>query len=178
MVARTAELRAAQNDLVHAGKMAALGQMSAGMVHELNQPLTALRTLSDNAGILLDRRRLDDVQGQPAAHRRAGRPPGRLTSQLKTFRAQERAVRDRAIAVWRSDRRCAGALVRERLRADGIEVDVRVEPPTLAVAGRRGDDWSSVLINLIAQRHRRDARAPRAPHAASMRRGRTTAAAS
>ncbi len=36
---RTAELRAAQNDLVHAGKLAVLGQMSAGMVHELNQPL-------------------------------------------------------------------------------------------------------------------------------------------
>ena len=34
--------------------MAALGQMSAGMVHELNQPLTALRTLSDSAGILLE----------------------------------------------------------------------------------------------------------------------------
>ncbi len=29
---RTAELRAAQDDLVHAGKLAALGQMSAGIV--------------------------------------------------------------------------------------------------------------------------------------------------
>ena len=35
---RTAELRAAQDELVHAGKLAALGQMSAGIVHELNQP--------------------------------------------------------------------------------------------------------------------------------------------
>ena len=49
VVERTAELRRAQADLVHAEKMAALGQMSAGLVHELNQPLTALRTLSDNA---------------------------------------------------------------------------------------------------------------------------------
>jgi two-component system C4-dicarboxylate transport sensor histidine kinase DctB len=39
-----ADLRATQGELVHAGKMAALGQMSAGMVHELNQPLGALRT--------------------------------------------------------------------------------------------------------------------------------------
>ena len=84
VVARTAELRAAQNDLVHAGKLAALGQMSAGMVHELNQPLTAMRTLSDSAGAARQgppRRRAR----QPAAHRRPGRPPGRLTRQLKTF---------------------------------------------------------------------------------------------
>ena len=46
---RTAELRAAQDELVHAGKLAALGQMSAGIVHELNQPLAALQTAADNA---------------------------------------------------------------------------------------------------------------------------------
>lgn len=37
-------LRATQDELIHAGKMAALGQMSAAMAHEINQPLTALRT--------------------------------------------------------------------------------------------------------------------------------------
>lgn len=63
VVARTEQLRAAQSDLVHAGKLAALGQMSAGMVHELNQPLTALRTLADSAGVLLDQQRPDDVRG-------------------------------------------------------------------------------------------------------------------
>ena len=60
---RTAELRAAQNELVHAGKLAVLGQMSAGMVHELNQPLAALRTLSDNAVLLIDRGRLGEARG-------------------------------------------------------------------------------------------------------------------
>ena len=54
-------LREAQDGLVQAGKMAVLGQMSAGITHELNQPLAALRTLSDNARLLLakapDRRR-------------------------------------------------------------------------------------------------------------------------
>ena len=65
------QLRAAQDDLVHAGKMAALGQMSAGMVHELNQPLTAMRTLSDNAGVLLDQQPPRRGARQPAAHRPA-----------------------------------------------------------------------------------------------------------
>ena len=85
VVARTAQLRAAQSELVHAGKMAALGQMSAGMVHELNQPLTALRSLSNSAGILLDQDRRDDVRGNLS--RIAGMVDRltRLTSQLKTF---------------------------------------------------------------------------------------------
>ena len=39
---RTAELRQAQEGLVHAAKMAALGQMSAALAHEINQPLMAI----------------------------------------------------------------------------------------------------------------------------------------
>ncbi|MBP0651941.1 hypothetical protein J8J40_33260, partial [Mycobacterium tuberculosis] len=46
---RTRTLKAAQDELVHAGKLAVIGQMSAGLAHELNQPLAALHTLSDNA---------------------------------------------------------------------------------------------------------------------------------
>jgi two-component system, NtrC family, C4-dicarboxylate transport sensor histidine kinase DctB len=57
-----AVLREAQAGLVHAEKMAALGQMSAGLRHELNQPLTALRTLSDNARVLLERNRLSEAK--------------------------------------------------------------------------------------------------------------------
>jgi two-component system, NtrC family, C4-dicarboxylate transport sensor histidine kinase DctB len=60
---RTAELRQAQTDLVQAGKLAALGQMSAALSHEFNQPLAAARTFADNAGVLLDRGRPDEARG-------------------------------------------------------------------------------------------------------------------
>ncbi|RYH00872.1 sensor histidine kinase [Salipiger sp. IMCC34102] len=48
---RTAEttLRQTQHELVQAGKLAALGQMSAALSHEFNQPLTAIRTYVENA---------------------------------------------------------------------------------------------------------------------------------
>ncbi len=42
-------LRQTQNELVQAGKLAALGQMSAALSHEFNQPLTAIRTYVENA---------------------------------------------------------------------------------------------------------------------------------
>lgn len=59
---RTEELRQAQTDLIQAGKLAALGQMSAALSHEFNQPLAAARTYADNAGVLLDRGRVDEAR--------------------------------------------------------------------------------------------------------------------
>ena len=49
------ELRRTQSDLVQAGKLAALGQMSAALSHEINQPLAAARNYVDSAAILIDR---------------------------------------------------------------------------------------------------------------------------
>lgn len=42
-------LRAAQDELVQAAKLAVLGQLATGITHELTQPLGAVRTLSANA---------------------------------------------------------------------------------------------------------------------------------
>jgi two-component system, NtrC family, C4-dicarboxylate transport sensor histidine kinase DctB len=55
--AAEAALRAAQGDLVQAGKMSALGNMAAGIAHELNQPLSAIRGFADNARVFLERDR-------------------------------------------------------------------------------------------------------------------------
>lgn len=53
--ATEAELRAAQASLVQVGKLAALGQMSASLSHEINQPLAAARNYADSAAILIQR---------------------------------------------------------------------------------------------------------------------------
>lgn len=50
---RTRELREAQAELVQAGKLAALGTMAAGIAHELNQPLSGIRTYAANGERLL-----------------------------------------------------------------------------------------------------------------------------
>ncbi|AGI66661.1 C4-dicarboxylate transport sensor protein DctB [Octadecabacter antarcticus 307] len=65
---RTAELRQAladleqtQTELVQAGKLAGLGQMSAALSHELNQPLAAVKTYSDNARAFLRRENIKEA---------------------------------------------------------------------------------------------------------------------
>ena len=50
-----AELQRMQADLVQAGKLAALGRMSAALSHEINQPLAAARNYADSAALLIDR---------------------------------------------------------------------------------------------------------------------------
>ena len=52
---RTKELTAANHQLVQAAKLAVLGQMSAGINHELNQPLTAIQSYAVNALAFLER---------------------------------------------------------------------------------------------------------------------------
>lgn len=50
-----ASLRETQEELVQAGKLAALGQMSAAIVHELNQPISAIRTYAASCRIMIQR---------------------------------------------------------------------------------------------------------------------------
>ena len=75
---RTAELRQAQEGLVHAAKMAALGQMSAALAHEINQPLSAIANYLKGSRILLAReevamdRLTDAVERAAAEALRAG----------------------------------------------------------------------------------------------------------
>jgi len=82
---RTAELRAAQDELVHAGKLAVLGQMSAGLVHEINQPLAALQTAADNAVQFVDRGSIGEARGNLVRIGELVRRLARLTGQLRVF---------------------------------------------------------------------------------------------
>jgi len=87
IVRRKAEqkLRQAQSELVQAAKMAVLGQMSAGITHELNQPLTALRTMADNARVLIERDRLDEAKTNLATISQLVGRMGLITGQLRQF---------------------------------------------------------------------------------------------
>ncbi|WP_326536345.1 sensor histidine kinase [Pseudorhodoferax sp.] len=146
VVARTAQLRAAQSELVHAGKMAALGQMSAGLVHELNQPLTALRALAESAAFLLEQHRPQEVQGNLHRITRMVDRLARLTTQLKTFahKAETPGV-PVPLAHCLAD---AQASVAEAARLAGVDTVLDLQPPDLQVLADEAA-LSSVLVNLM-----------------------------
>lgn len=105
-------LRGAQRDLIEANRLAALGQMAAGVAHELNQPLAALRTFAGNGLILLERNLLDPLKGNMEQMIGLVERMGRLTSQLKVFASRRQSVGGRTpanpaievVAGWFRDR--------------------------------------------------------------------------
>ena len=78
-------LRAAQNELVQAGKMAAIGQLSTELAHGLNQPLAALRTLAGNSQRFLERGQADMAQRNLQRMADLADRMGTMTGQLRQF---------------------------------------------------------------------------------------------
>ncbi|HSI58256.1 MAG TPA: ATP-binding protein [Ideonella sp.] len=146
VVERTAALRRAQNDLVHAEKMAALGQMSAGLVHELNQPLAAMRTLSDNARVLLDQHRDDEARGNLLRIGRLVERLGKLTRQLKVFSRKSGTAA--APVALRAMIASALSLHADRIGELGVAVELGIAPPSIRVAGDEAQ-LEQVFVNLI-----------------------------
>lgn len=79
------ELKQTQNELVQAAKLATLGEMSAGINHELNQPLAALRTYTENSVRLLDKSQTQSVRDNLKEMLGLTDMMASIISQLKAF---------------------------------------------------------------------------------------------
>ncbi|MDG4718894.1 MULTISPECIES: sensor histidine kinase [Thalassospira] len=86
------ELRGTQNELVQAGKLAALGQMSAAIAHEINQPITAIRTFCASAKLMLERGKTDQLDQNISQISSLTERMGAITGQLKTFSRKSTGV--------------------------------------------------------------------------------------
>ncbi|CAB3796512.1 C4-dicarboxylate transport sensor protein DctB [Paraburkholderia ultramafica] len=113
------ELRAAHDELIQASKLAALGQMAAGITHELNQPLAALRGFSDNTRVLLERGDQASARENLEAIAALTERMGKITNQLKLFvgRARPRNARAPIVRALRN----VVALLQKRLQ--GVELE-------------------------------------------------------
>lgn len=117
------ELRAAHAELLQTSKLAALGQMAAGITHELNQPLAALRTFSDNTRVLIERGALPAARENLEAIAALTDRMGKITNQLKLFVG--RAQPSNACSPVARALRNALQVLQERLARVSLEVRIR-----------------------------------------------------
>nr|WP_064247767.1 ATP-binding protein [Rhizobium leguminosarum]OAP93997.1 two-component sensor histidine kinase [Rhizobium leguminosarum] len=140
------KLQAVQQDLVQANRLAILGQVAAGVAHEINQPVATIRAYADNARTFLDRGQTapagENLESIAALTERIGS----ITDELKTFARKGRGsaeptglkdVIEGAVMLLRS--RFAG-------RMDTLDIDL--PPAELQVMGNR-IRLEQVLINLL-----------------------------
>ncbi len=142
-----ARLKRAQADLVQAGKLSALGQMSAGISHELNQPLMAIRSFAQNAGTFLDR---GDTRAAAGNLARINDLAGRMGRIIRNLSAFARAEPVPAVETDLADVIAAALEITEtRRREADIETRLDLAPgPVLAMGGETR--LGQVVVNLVA----------------------------
>ncbi len=139
-------LRATQSELVQTAKMAVLGQLAAGITHELTQPLGAIRTLSGNAEEFLRRGQLDHLSGNLKIVARLADQMGSIIQPLKAFARKS----DAAHGATDVGQTFSNALFLYGLRLRRMKVRVvnGCEPGTVQ-AWCDANRLEQVLINLI-----------------------------
>ena len=139
-------LARAQADLAQAGKLSALGKMSAGISHELNQPLMAIRSFAENAVQFMERGQPQKAADNLARISDMARRMGRIIKNLRAFSMQQsEPVKqvDLAAVLDSSIEMIAG-------RAAAMEVVVHYDPPPGPVWVRGGEvRLGQVFANLI-----------------------------
>ncbi len=125
------DLKNTRSELIHAAKLAALGQMSAGINHELNQPLAAIRSYSENCKLLFKKNRVEDAYWNLDQIIELTERMARIGEQLKMFtrkssgdltRVPLHGVIDGALEIVRPTLKKIKAEIEIMIIPDGIEV--------------------------------------------------------
>ena len=135
-----------QDELIQANKLATLGQIAAGVAHEINQPVAAIRTHADSASVQLRREDTEGALRSLANIDRLTERVGVITDELRAF---SRKTRSGTVAVG-VDSAIDGALllVAGRLREKGIRLERHPAPAGLAVKAER-NRLEQVVLNLL-----------------------------
>ncbi|MFK7834829.1 MAG: ATP-binding protein [Sulfitobacter sp.] len=141
-----AALRRAQDDLVQAGKLSALGQMSAGISHELNQPLMAIRSFAENAVQFIERDKPERAGENLSRISDMTQRMGRIIQNLRAFARQENVAQDRVSLAPALQ----AALDLTLAYREEAGVHTSFEPPGVEVWVRGGEvRLGQVFVNLI-----------------------------
>ena len=139
-------LRTTQNELVQAGKLAALGQMSAAIAHEINQPLAAIRTFMASAKVFAQRGNVSQMLSNLDLITDLAERMASITGHLKTFARKSEPGHPEPVLV---DRAVEGTLflLESQIKAAGIRIEKKVAPE-LWVLGH-AVQLEQVILNLV-----------------------------
>lgn len=137
--------RAAREELAQANRLASLGSITAGLAHEINQPVATIRTLAENAQHHLAAGRNDRVAATLENAVALTARIGSITQEMRRF-ARRGSGRIEPIAL---DEVLDGTLllVGDRLRAANVAVDWPARGQPAVRAGRVR--LEQVLVNLL-----------------------------
>jgi two-component system NtrC family sensor kinase len=147
------EIKALQASLIHAGRLAAIGEMASGIVHDINNPITTIFCSDDLALQDLDRFSNDPVALREAMSRRltdslrAAEVIRALSERLRNF---ARGVAEKRVPVDLGDLLAEALfLVGHKFKELGVTIDNRVEPGRCFTLGAP-NQVEQVFVNLIA----------------------------
>jgi two-component system, NtrC family, C4-dicarboxylate transport sensor histidine kinase DctB len=135
-----------QDELIQANKLATLGQIAAGVAHEINQPVAAIRAYADNAQVFLDRDQTGQARENLGVIGSLTARIGLITDELRAF-ARKTTGQVQPVKVGEA---VSGALllVGARLRQQGIDlVQTGVDGDISVLADRMR--LEQVLVNLL-----------------------------
>lgn len=142
--ARMDAQRAAENRLVQAAKLAAVGEMAAGIAHELNNPLT---TVSGFTELVLEEIPQDvDYRAELEMVLREARRASDVVRRLLDFSRQ--GERTRARASMNEIVEDVIALTRHLIHTSGVDLSLELEPDLPWISVDR-NQMKQVLLNLI-----------------------------
>ncbi len=141
------KLKRTRKELIHAAKLAVLGQMSAGINHELNQPLAAIRSYTDNGMQFLQKGRLEDAMWNLEQIGELTERMAQIGIQLKLFSRKSSGM----IVVVPLHGVIDGALeiLKPSLKGEGVELTIDIQPDNLEVRANHVL-LQQVLVNLIS----------------------------
>lgn len=140
------DLEVAEQSLAQSSKLAALGEMSAAVSHELNQPLAAMRTYLAGAKLLLQRRRPAEAMSSFQRIDDLIERMGSITKQLKSY---ARKGGDDLIDVDMRDAVTASlSMMAPQLSQMKVEIQTTLPPdPILVLADKVRVE--QVIVNLL-----------------------------
>jgi two-component system C4-dicarboxylate transport sensor histidine kinase DctB len=138
--------RAAREELAQASRLGSIGQITAGVAHEINQPIAAIRTFAENSLRYLERAQPDKARGNLDTIVELTARVGAITNELRNF-ARRKPTPLGPVAV-QSAIDGTLLLIGDRLRAQGIALDVGIENPAAAAHADRVR-LEQVLVNLL-----------------------------